>query len=87
VVGEKGSIKVGRDHLELIEYSSQGSVTSNPAFNADVEVEPIVFELTGFLESVRGKDKDVNSPREALSDLALLESMLLSGGIAVYLLI
>jgi len=78
VIGEKGSIRVGREMLEITEIKTSGTTIEKPAIHPDFEIEPIGFELVGFLDQIKNGKKDRNTPQQALDDLAVVESCLLS---------
>jgi len=79
IFGENGTLKVTRDCVEITEVTAEETKYTKRTFNVDYELEPIILELEGFLQQVRGGAKDRNSPQEALSDLALIEGILEAG--------
>jgi len=78
VIGEKGAIIVQKDFVEIIEGSEKGTVTFKPSIDTSDDIA-IIEEFRGFLRQIKTGTKDRNSPREALNDLILIESILVSG--------
>jgi len=78
IYGEKGSIKVSRNELEVNVFGEKSEPIK--VVDLDFEIEPIEKEIHSFLQMVVGKSKeDLNSPREALQDVAIIEAILQSG--------
>jgi len=82
VIGDKGSIRVTRSEVELTQNNSDGIVITKP----DLKDEAILVELSTFLDAIATKHLPnnsnsslVNSPQEALQDVAVIEAMLESG--------
>eukprot|EP01114_Cavostelium_apophysatum_P024843 TRINITY_DN9893_c0_g1_i1.p1 TRINITY_DN9893_c0_g1~~TRINITY_DN9893_c0_g1_i1.p1 ORF type:complete len:374 (+),score=51.29 TRINITY_DN9893_c0_g1_i1:60-1124(+) len=83
VYGEKGSLRITRDDVELTETTKEGTITTKPLLKAN---ESVKEEISCFVDAVRGvisssssKVQLLNTPQEALNDLAVIEALLESG--------
>ncbi len=72
VIGEKGTLRVGHDKLEI----STGSAAQTEPISSG---SPVENELAAFADAVReGKPSPSGSPLEALRDVAVIEAILRS---------
>lgn len=82
IVGDGGSMQVSRNERQIFLAQAGEGGTTGPLEAIPVDAfDGVERELAAFARSIRTKESNLNSPEEALKDLAVIEAILQSAEI------